>query len=137
LPADHPLANEVALGHVLLAASSYNEQCESLQSEVGESVFVAQYQATRSEETGRIRSYSVWSQGVPSLLPVTGEIVMVEDPESDAPPIFRVPWATALELAGSFLGSEPVHDPPRHLADPWPDPPTLARLKAAAIPDGQ
>jgi hypothetical protein len=58
----------------------YNDQKELLD-QINEStsqdVFVASFSAVQQKETGRITSYSVWSEGVPTLLPETDDIVLL------------------------------------------------------------
>jgi len=126
LPAGHPLAAEVALGHVSLAANEYKIQQDLLQQKLGDGVFVASYEATRKGEL--VSSYTTWAKDVPSLLPEVADIVM----GSSGADRLIVPWQLALSLAGDALRREPGLDPPRWRTVHWPDEATLARLRAAA-----
>ena len=58
----------------------YNDQKELLDQiheHTGEDLFVASFSAVQHKDTGRISSYSVWSEGVETLLPETDDIVLL------------------------------------------------------------
>jgi hypothetical protein len=65
----------------------YNDQKELLDQiheTTGEDVFVASYSAVQHKESGKITSYSVWAEGVLSLLPETDDLVLVRgNPQAD------------------------------------------------------
>ena len=126
LPAGHPLAAEVAVGHISLAATEYKVQQDVLQPRLGEGIFVATFQGIRKEDL--VSSFTTWTQDVPSLLPEAAEIAIVPS----AGNLFRVPWATVATLVGDSLQREPGIDPPRWRTGRWPDEATLARLRAAS-----
>jgi hypothetical protein len=128
LPPGHPLAGEVALGHVSLAATEYKTQQDVLQAKLGEETFVATYRGFRKGEL--VSSFTTWSEDVPSLLPEAAEIAIVPSGGDH----FRVPWTTALTVVGDGLRREPGLDPPRWRTGRWPDAAAFAKLRAAAIP---
>jgi hypothetical protein len=58
----------------------YNDQKELLDQihqQKGNDVFVASYSAVQHKDSGRITSYSVWSDGVDTLLPETDDVVLL------------------------------------------------------------
>jgi hypothetical protein len=58
----------------------YNDQKELLDQihqQAGDDVFVASYSAVQRKDSGRITSYSVWSDGVDTLLPETDDLVLL------------------------------------------------------------
>jgi hypothetical protein len=64
----------------------YNDQKELLEQihvHAGLGLFVAGYSAIQHQETGRISSYCVWSEGVKSLLPETDDVILLR-PEGAA-----------------------------------------------------
>ena len=128
LPPDHPLAGEVAVGHVSLAATEYQTQQAVLQAKLGEEVFVATYHGLRKGEL--VSSFTTWSEEVPSLLPEAAEIAMVSLKGEH----FRVPWETVLAVVGDGLRREPGLDPPLWRTGRWPDAAGLAKLRAEALP---
>jgi hypothetical protein len=132
LPVGHLLADEVAVGHVMMATSEYDAQRPQLQEQVGEEIFVASYKGLRADD-GSVVSYTTWTKGIPSLLPLTDHVALVFDPKAEKGGFFRVTWQVLLEIAGDCLALEPDVDPPRWRTTPWPEEAVLARLRAAAI----
>jgi hypothetical protein len=132
LPAGHPRAGEVALGHVMMAMSEYEEQREPLQKRLGDDVFVASYKAVQLE-AGGILTYAVWSRGSVSLLPEVGEVALLVDPGVEGSEILRVPWGKLVELAGDCLTKEDGVEPPRWRATGWPDDGAMKLLREAAL----
>jgi hypothetical protein len=58
----------------------YNDQKELLDQiyeQTGENVFVASFSAIQHKETRQIRSYSVWSEGIDTLLPETDDVLLL------------------------------------------------------------
>jgi hypothetical protein len=130
LAAEHPLAAQVAIGHVLLASSEYRAQGEVLQRRYGEGLFVSSYVGVQRKD-GSVSSYTTWTEGVPSLLPQADEIVFVIDPGSPSPRSHRLPWRRAVANLGECLVPEPGVDPPRWRSKGWPGEELLAKLEAA------
>src|SRR5262245_56032689 len=75
----------------------YNDQKELLDQihqQTGEDLFVASFSAVKQKDSGRITSYSVWSEGVNTLLPETDDVILLRpDHSSDD---------VAVVAAGSF-----------------------------------
>lgn len=131
--ADHPAASAVARSRLHLLASEYATQKEALErrhEQTGDDVFVASMLAVETDD-GVVRSISVWSRDVPTLLPHTDVVALLGDAEGREPPI-EVAWARLEAEAGALLEPCPELWPPRVRVDAWPDEATLARLRAPA-----
>ncbi len=129
LPAGHPLAGEVALGHVLMAMSEYEEQKEPLQKRLGDDAFVPSYKALKRDD-GSVASYAVWSRGSVSLLPEVDEVWLVLDPGVEGTEVIQVPWGTLMRAAGKCLERVEGEDPPRWRAQGWPGDEAMRELRA-------
>jgi hypothetical protein len=78
-------------------------QLDKLYVQKGKDLFVASYKLNMAKD-GEYSSFSVWSKGVPSLLPET-DTVFFFDPSlpKDQQVVARAPWATATSVAGDFM----------------------------------
>jgi hypothetical protein len=126
----HPLAKDVALGHVKLAVGEYQTQKEILQARLGDDVFVASYTGVQAPD-GSVFSYATWTEGVHTLLPETDEVALISG-NMDDPTVRRVAWGRLVEIAGRYLTRVPNLEPPRWRVTEWPDAATLERLAAVA-----
>jgi hypothetical protein len=129
LASDHPLASQVAIGHVLLASHEYGAHREVLQRRHGEAVFVSSYVGIQRKD-GSVSSYTTWTKDVPSLLPRAHEIAFVIDPGQLSSRMYRVSWERALARLGEALVPVPDVDPPHWSTSGWPDEKLLAELEA-------
>lgn len=128
----HPHAAAFRLLEIKTLAGEYGEQQPLLQElfeKRGEDVFVASYSAVEAE-SGRVFSYSVWSEGVDTLLPET-ETLMFYRPEIDQH--LAVAWSRAAPIVGALLQPFDVY-PPRFRAREFPSESQLAELREAAEP---
>jgi hypothetical protein len=135
LPPRHPLAADVARGHVMMAIGEYAAQRKPLQEAVSdEDLFVAEY--TGVEKDGHVFSMATWSKGIPTLLPQADQVVFLvsSENEGDDLDMFRVPWDRVMELAGDCLQILPELDPPRWQTTGWPSDAVVAKLRGAAVP---
>jgi hypothetical protein len=132
LPVGHPLAADVAVGHVMMAMAEYDFQKTWLDEQLEEDVFVASYQGLQ-EKDGGVFSYSTWSCGVLSLLPVVDRVALGTNPGKKGAEVLWVPWKGLVEIAGACLALEPNLDPPRWRTVRWPDDGQLAKLRAIAV----
>lgn len=85
-PADSPLHAKLHELRLRTIGMEYNDQKELLDQihvQNGEDLFVASFSAIQHKETGRITSYSVWSEGVETLLPETDDLVLLRPNSSD------------------------------------------------------
>jgi hypothetical protein len=74
---DHPHYQQFQLLRIKSLGSEYSEQAEFLKEhneKTGKDVFVASFSAVQQRETGEVRSYCVWSEGIVSWLPATDDI---------------------------------------------------------------
>ena len=87
----------------------YNDQKELLDQiheKTGEDVFVASFSALQNKQTGRISSYSVWSQGIASLLPETDDVVFLRgasDGNEDVQLAAAGSWQRVRDVAGDLM----------------------------------
>jgi hypothetical protein len=133
LPTGHPLANDVALGHLRMALVEYENQQKVLQETLGEDIYVAGLTGVRLQD-GTPTSFATWAAGVLSLLPKADAIAFViPQPDESKPEIFRVRWSDVERLAGDLLELEPSYDPPRWRTKGWPDDAVLTELRALSI----
>jgi hypothetical protein len=86
----------------------YNDQKELLDqihASTSADLFVASFSAVQQKDTGRITSYSVWSQGVPTLLPETDDIVLLRaDGAAEKVELAAAgDWQRVREIAGDLM----------------------------------
>jgi hypothetical protein len=106
------------------------ELLNALHEKTGEDVFVAAYMAAKDDETGRIRSYSVWSMGVDTLLPKT-DVIHFFDP--DRPEGEKIagsgPWERVVEVVGGLMEEVDTY-PERYRVRSYPTGEQLAAIAA-------
>jgi hypothetical protein len=87
LPApDAPLYGEFHELRLRTIGAEYNDQKELLDAvhqQTNQGVMVAPYGALQNKETGRVTSYSVWYEGVESLLPETDAVLFFRPEAAD------------------------------------------------------
>lgn len=103
---DSPVFNDVERAHRIAALQYYEEQkgrLEELYQKEGKDYFVGSYTLTRLPD-GTYRSYAAWTKGVPTLLPIVDEILLMDldRPEKDQC-VARVPWARLTECVPDLL----------------------------------
>jgi hypothetical protein len=79
-PPDSPVfakLHELKLRTVGMEYNDQKELLDQIHQHSGEDLFVASFSAVQHKDTGRISSYSVWSEGVETLLPETDDIVLL------------------------------------------------------------
>jgi hypothetical protein len=69
--------HELKLRTVGMEYNDQKELLDQIHQQSGEDLFVASFSAVQHKDTGRISSYSVWSEGVETLLPETDDIVLL------------------------------------------------------------
>ena len=110
----------------------YNDQKELLDQihqQTGEQVMVAPFSALQDKKSGRISSYSVWSQGISSLLPETDDIVLLRaDPTADKVEVAAAgSWQRVREIAGDLMQPEGTY-PERYRVHEFPSSQQLAAI---------
>jgi hypothetical protein len=94
----------------------------------GTDIFVAS--ATGVEKDGQLLTYSVWTEGVDTLLPRTDLIVLNRMKDGKVGQSIFVPWDAAVAALSALM--EPTdHVPPRFRASRFPDADQWAALAAA------
>ncbi len=136
LSAGHPLAADVALGHIMAATDQYSDQKHQLEQRVDEEAFVAPYTGVRGKD-GSAFSYTMWSRDVPSLLPRADQVALVFAPGVKGGETLFVPWEALVQIASDCFVQEPDLDPPRWRTIRWPEEPALEKLRAVAVRLGQ
>lgn len=112
--------------------AAQKELLDKLHEKQGEDVFVASYVTMEEKETKRWLNYSVWSEGVDTLLPRSQKVVFMrldpEDPSGQKGEMVAVgSWDDVVETLGHLL--EPTDmTPPRYRVKQFPTQEELARI---------
>ena len=127
VPADHPLAGRFLWLRNQFLAGLYHQQAEML-AEIhrrrGEDRFVAAYMG-REDQDRAATSFCVWHRDIPSLLPETDELVLVE---GEGEVLAEVPFERFRQVAGELLRQDEDLYPPRYAVDEFPTPGQLAAM---------
>lgn len=127
---DSPAYNQL---HDLLLRSiggEYTDQkelLEQLHAATGEDVFVASFSGVQDTKTGRTSSYCCWPCGVPTLLPVTEEVFLMEGDPRDPKLLARTSWDRMQQVVGHLLEEQDCY-PPRYFVQEFPTERQLAEL---------
>jgi hypothetical protein len=73
----HTKLRELRLRTLGMEYNDQKELLDQINAQTGENVFVASFSAVKHKDNGRISSYSVWSEGVETLLPETDDILLL------------------------------------------------------------
>lgn len=127
----HPLSPRFDLLRLETTARDYAEQknlLERLRQKTGEDVYVAEFNAVQNRETGKLRSYCVWSKDVVTLLPRTDQVCFYAD---DRPEETRIaasgPWSRVRDIVGDRMVQKFSY-PERYLVETFPTEEQLARI---------
>lgn len=126
---DHPLYWDFRTWRTRSMGQDYTEQKElldKLHQKTGEDVFVASFSGL--EDSGHFASYSVWTKGVPTLLPRTDRIALL-DPADDNPVLAE--WDCVAGVVGDMMEAIDVY-PPRFRVVGFPDEMQLAAIRGKA-----
>jgi hypothetical protein len=127
LPEDHPLHRRFKQIETNWLGVRYAEQkklLDDIHQRQGLDVFVASFSAVRKKD-GDMFSYSVWGEGLDSLLPVTQKVAFVR--KGRERPVALGDWARVVEVAGGLM--EPTeHYPPRYRVREIPDEASLEAI---------
>jgi hypothetical protein len=69
--------HELRLRTVGMEYNDQKELLDQIHQQTGEDTFVASFSAVKQKDSGRITSYSVWSEGVNTLLPETDDVILL------------------------------------------------------------
>ncbi len=132
-PLGHVLYSDFATLRLQSLGQQYAEQKELLDAgyhRLGRDVSVGSFSGAQNSQTGEVRSYCVWSDGVQSLLPQTDLIYFFQPGDSDESAVTAVPWESVVDELGSALERQELY-PPRHLVRSFPTGAQLRRLHQA------
>ena len=117
--------------------SDYGDQAEALNAlheNTGKDIFVAGFSALRKQDTGAIRSYCVWSEGVVAFIPKTDDIFFFRAKGSeDGEIVATVPWEKAQAVLGERIKPVGLY-PERYLVEGFPSEEQLALLRSGGQP---
>ncbi|NRF72401.1 hypothetical protein HLB44_36035 [Aquincola sp. S2] len=114
-------------------AATYSTQkqlLDDLHQTSGTDIFVASYQLMQRDDEAP-RSYTVWTEGVDTLLP-PAELIALVQPEGNNAKHVLVSWEDALAFAGDLLEPSDLV-PIRYRARRFPAPHVLERLRERAV----
>src|SRR5262249_50330402 len=102
----HPEYRRFKLLQVKTLGGDYADQGDALKAlhqKTGQDVFVASFSALQGKETGEIRSYCVWSEGVVSFLPRTDDIFFFRPKDGEGDTVAKAPWDRAQVALGDLM----------------------------------
>jgi hypothetical protein len=131
-PPDSPAFAKLHELRLRTIGMEYNDQKELLDQiyqQSGEDLFVASFSALQNKQSGRISSYSIWSQGIASLLPETDDIVFLRaDPAADKVEVAAAgSWQRVREITGDLMRPEGTY-PERYRVREFPTSQQLAAI---------
>jgi hypothetical protein len=131
----HPQYRRFKLLQVKTIGGDYGEQAgalNALHQKTGKDVFVASFSARQGKETGEVRSYCVWSEGVVSFLPRTDDIFFFRPKDGEGEIVTTAPWDQAQAVLGDLMKPLGLY-PERYLVEDFPSDEQLAAFR----PEGQ
>ena len=119
---------ELALHDLAQAYAGQKNLLDDLHQRRGTDIFVAS--ATGVEKDGQLMTYSVWTEGVDTLLPRTDLVVLSRLKDGQLGQTIFVPWDAATAMLSALM--EPTdHVPVRYRARQFPDAQQWSALAAA------
>src|SRR5205814_3351220 len=73
----HARLHELRMRTVGMEYNDQKELLDQIHQQTGEDLFVASFSAVKLKDSGRVTSYSVWSEGVDTLLPETDDVILL------------------------------------------------------------
>jgi hypothetical protein len=109
----------------------YQNQTEALNAlheKTGKDIFVASFSAMQKKDTGEVRSYSVWSEGVVAFLPRTDDVFFFRPKgPQDGEIIGSARWERVEAVLGDMIKPVGLY-PERYLVEEFPSEGQLAML---------
>jgi hypothetical protein len=121
--------HELRLRTVGMEYNDQKELLDQIHKHAGEDLFVASFSAVKHKQTGRVTSYSVWSDGVQTLLPETDDIVLLRpNPASEKVEVVAAgSFQRVREVAGELMQAEGTY-PERFRVQEFPSSQQLAEI---------
>ena len=130
-PEDSPLFAEFHELRLRTVGAEYNDQKELLDAvhqQTGQQVMVVPFGALQNKETGRVTSYSVWCEGVESLLPQTDAVLFFRPEGGEANKIVAGgDWQHVQQIVGDLMEPLGLY-PERYRVRQFPSEGQLARI---------
>jgi hypothetical protein len=129
---EHPLHDRFHALQLRSVGQDYTEQkhlLDALHQKSGTDIWVASYSAIKNNETGKLHSYCVWSQGVDTLMPKT-ELVYFFVPKGDqeGSVVVRSSWDRVQQVVGHLMERQDIY-PGRYRVKEFPTTEELALLE--------
>lgn len=128
----HPLFDRfrvLELKYLFQEYAQQKEMLDKLYEAQGIDRFVASFSAASETDGDNVFSYSVWSQGVETLLPQTERVMFfTPDAAEDKQVVATAPWHRVEKLLGHLMSDVDLY-PKRFLVTEFPSEAELAQLK--------
>ncbi len=133
--ASHPAYPSLSLLHAQTLVGEYEQQRELLtlrQQQGGDRVFVSSFNATQDQKTGRVKTYCIWPEGMPALLPRTDRVVLSTTGPDGKPTgiVAAADWGRIEQEVGVRMAHVEGY-PERWRVESFPGPEELARIGMA------
>jgi hypothetical protein len=118
LDEDHPAFEPFNKLRIYEEARDYAEQkkwLEALNTKRNEDIFVASYTVLQDKKSGALMSYSVWVEGILTLLPATDEVVFMRDQKIVA----KGKWERVRDITAGMMTTVDLY-PQRYRIDMFP-----------------
>ena len=119
----HPLYQEFRDFELKVLYGLYEEQKPELEKRHGENLFVATFSA--AEKKGKLRSLSAWTKSVPTLLPRTQYLGLVDPNTKEV--VAEAPWEHVQSVVGHLM-KETDNYPVRYFVEEFPTAEQLAKI---------
>jgi hypothetical protein len=120
---EHPEYKKYRLFQIKSIGSDYDDQktaLNELHDKTGKDIFVASYSAVEKKDTGEIRSYCLWSEGVVAFLPKTDYIYFFRPTGNQSGEIVAMAsWTNAEAELGDRIKPVGIY-PARYLVEGFP-----------------
>jgi hypothetical protein len=130
--------HELRLRTVGMEYNDQKELLDQIHQQSGQGLFVASFSAVQHKGTGRITSYSVWSDGVETLLPETDDIVLLKpDPAADKAVVVAAgSFERVRDVAGNLMQPQGTY-PERYRVLEFPSSRQLAEIGKRDWPEAK
>jgi hypothetical protein len=131
VPATSPAYEPLRRLRMMALALDYSGQKEMLEKLEGEDVFVATFSILESQDDHRRVSHCAWTEGVPTLLPITDRIALMQGSSEADMTSVMYDWQHVEGLCGSLMERREI-GPPRVMVKEFPSAAMLTALAGEA-----